>query len=84
MSSLHRPERLATPEAFQRDPRLVWEWYGWRRGKVAACRPNPAHLAIATLVRDRGARVITQNVDGLHERASRELGNGSTFGQGRK
>ncbi|MBP6671290.1 MAG: hypothetical protein KA180_17680, partial [Gemmatimonadales bacterium] len=41
-----RPEDLATPEAFARDPRLVWEWYGWRRGLVAACAPNAGHLAL--------------------------------------
>ena len=69
----HRPEELATPEAFAKDPRLVWEWYGWRRERVGACVPNPAHRTIARLVREReGARVVTQNVDGLHERAARE------------
>ena len=73
----HRPEELATPEAFLRDPRLVWEWYAWRRGKVASCRPNAAHHAIARVVWDRpGARVVTQNVDGLHERAARDAADG--------
>ena len=69
----HRPEALATPEAFQSDPRLVWEWYGWRRERVGACRPNPAHRAIArlTLVNEN-ARLVTQNVDGLHELALEE------------
>ena len=42
-----RPEDLATPEAFRRDPALVWEWYAWRRARVAACAPNPAHEVIA-------------------------------------
>src|SRR5688500_5682096 len=42
-----RPEDLATPEAFARDPRLVWEWYAWRRERIAACRPNPAHEVLA-------------------------------------
>src|ERR671916_1857102 len=42
-----RPEQLATPTAFARDPRLVWEWYGWRRERIAACEPNPAPLVIA-------------------------------------
>ena len=42
-----RPEDLATPQAFQRNPELVWEWYAWRRGTVAACKPNPAHDVIA-------------------------------------
>ncbi|MEK6813306.1 MAG: NAD-dependent deacylase [Nitrospirota bacterium] len=65
-----RPEELATPEAFLRDPNLVWEWYDWRRGKVAACRPNPAHDAIVRL-ESRVPRfsLLTQNVDGLHREA---------------
>ena len=66
----HRPEQLATPEAFEADPRLVWEWYAWRRERVAACRPNAAHRGLARLtLRDSRARIVTQNVDGLHERA---------------
>ena len=69
----HRPEALATPQAFQADPRLVWEWYGWRRERVGACRPNAAHLAIARLtLRNADARLVTQNVDGLHELALAE------------
>lgn len=68
----HRAEDLATPQAFQRDPRLVWEWYAWRRAVVAACAPNPGHLAMArfALARAGGARIVTQNVDGLHEVAA--------------
>ena len=65
----HRPEDLATPEAFERDPRLVWEWYAWRRETIAACRPNPAHDVIASWSRRAGCRVVTQNVDDLHLRA---------------
>ena len=42
-----RPETLATPEAFARDPRLVWEWYDWRRQAIAACEPNAAHHVLA-------------------------------------
>jgi NAD-dependent deacetylase len=61
-----RSEDLATPEAFARDPRLVWEWYEWRRGLVRNARPNAAHFAIAQMKR---AVVITQNVDALHARA---------------
>src|SRR5215213_1256914 len=53
----HRAEELATPGAFARDPRLVWEWYGWRREKVAACRPNAAHRALAALALARPDRV---------------------------
>jgi len=63
----YRPEDLATPEAFAADPALVWEWYAWRRGLVAAARPNPGHEALAELER-RAPEVtlVTQNVDGLH------------------
>jgi NAD-dependent deacetylase len=66
-----RPEDLATPDAFARDPALVWEWYSWRRSKVSSCRPNAAHEVIARWSRDsaRRVRVITQNVDDLHLRA---------------
>jgi NAD-dependent deacetylase len=63
------PTRLATPEAFRRDPRYVWEWYQYRRGLVAAAEPNPAHRALAALDDDhRQLLVATQNVDDLHER----------------
>ncbi len=66
----YRAEDLATPEAFQRDPRLVWEWYDWRRQVVTGCRPNPAHEAIAWLERQvPDFLLITQNVDGLHRKA---------------
>lgn len=65
-----RPEELATPEAFARDPLLVWEWYQWRRSKIAEVEPNAGHLALAELERrDEGFQLITQNVDGLHDRA---------------
>ncbi len=47
----YRPEDLATPEAFHADPRLVWEWYAWRRGLIAQARPNPGHDALAALER---------------------------------
>jgi NAD-dependent deacetylase len=93
-----KPEDLATPEAFARDPKLCWEWYNWRRGLIAAVEPNAGHAAIAALEAQRarsgrerrsGTRaastgpfcgcsferrtpsftLITQNVDGLHQRA---------------
>jgi NAD-dependent deacetylase len=64
-----RAEDLATPEAFDRDPRLVWEWYGWRRSLIASCVPNPAHEVLARWTHRSGVTLITQNVDGLHERA---------------
>ena len=66
-----RPEALATAEAFGRDPKLVWEWYAWRRFRLAACDPNPAHMVLADWsLRFPNFKLITQNVDGLHERAS--------------
>jgi len=65
-----RPEDLATPEAFQRNPKLVWEWYAWWRELVAKVLPNPGHHALVGLER-RLPRftLITQNVDSLHQRA---------------
>jgi NAD-dependent deacetylase len=70
-----RPEQLATPEAFARDPALVWEWYRWRRRVIAGTRPNPGHLALARLEhRFEAFTLLTQNVDGLHREAgSRHL-----------
>ncbi len=68
--SRYRAEDLATPEAFQRNPALVWNWYAWRRSLVEGVKPNPAHLALASLEqRLPGFHLITQNVDGLHFRA---------------
>ncbi len=65
-----RAEDLATPEAFARDPKLVWEWYDWRRQKISACRPNPAHRALAELeARSPDFLLITQNIDDLHRQA---------------
>ncbi len=66
----YRPEDLATAEAFARDPRLVWQWYNWRRGLIARARPNRGHYALADL--ENGSpefTLITQNVDDLHEQA---------------
>lgn len=65
-----RPEELATPEAFARDPRLVWEWYAWRRERIAPLQPNAAHRAIAALeARVPVFLLATQNVDRLHQAA---------------
>jgi NAD-dependent deacetylase len=65
-----RPEALATAEAFGRDPSLVWEWYAWRRFRIATCEPNAAHRVLANWsARFPNFRLITQNVDGLHESA---------------
>ena len=66
----YRPEELATPEAFERDPRLVWEWYDWRRGLIGACQPNRAHHTLAEMEAQLpDFTLITQNVDGLHHMA---------------
>ena len=65
-----RPEDLATPEAFARDPRLVWEWYAWRRETLAPLRPNAGHEALVALeARTPEFLLATQNVDGLHAAA---------------
>jgi NAD-dependent deacetylase len=65
-----RPEDLATPEAFARDPEGVWAWYAWRRARVAACAPNAAHRVLARWSQELpSCTVITQNVDDLHVRA---------------
>jgi len=71
----YRAEDLATPEAFERNPRIVWEWYNWRRELIATKRPNAAHAAVSELERrHRQFWLITQNVDGLHRAAgSRKL-----------
>ncbi len=67
------PHELATPEAFLRDPELIWRWYHWRRELVSRVRPNPGHYALAELARlVPGLTLITQNVDGLHQRAGSE------------
>ncbi len=64
------PQQLATPGAFQSDPKLVWDWYQWRREMVRKARPNPGHVALAQLeARWPDVIVITQNVDDLHEQA---------------
>jgi NAD-dependent deacetylase len=66
----YKAEDLATPEAFARDPKLVWEWYDWRRGIIAKAVPNPAHHALVKLeIRIPRFTLITQNVDGLHDLA---------------
>jgi NAD-dependent deacetylase len=64
-----RPEELATPDAFRRDPTLVWEWYAWRQDRIRQCAPNVAHRTIAAWSHRPGCTVITQNVDDLHLRA---------------
>ena len=65
----YRAEDLATPQAFERDPRLVWEWYAWRQGLIAKAEPNAGHRALVELEKRTALNLVTQNVDGLHARA---------------
>jgi len=66
----YKPEELATPTAFRRNPRLVWEWYAWRRKLVADAKPNPAHFALVELESMfPNFQLVTQNVDGFHHQA---------------
>jgi NAD-dependent deacetylase len=66
----YSPLDLATPEGFERDPELVWRWYEWRREMIRAARPNPGHVALVELARQMPRlTLVTQNVDGLHQRA---------------
>jgi NAD-dependent deacetylase len=66
----YRPEDLSTPQAFQENPRLVWDWYAWLAARMAQAEPNPAHIALAELGRHvPRLTLITQNIDGLHQRA---------------
>jgi len=63
----YKPEELASPEAFRRDPKLIWDWYAWRREAVKGVRPNRGHYALAEIEkRTPEFTLITQNVDGLH------------------
>jgi NAD-dependent deacetylase len=65
--SRYDPAQLATPEAFHRDPQLVWEWYTWRRQLISQAQPNPGHYALVELESHfLEFSLITQNVDGLH------------------
>lgn len=64
------PTDLATPEGFERDPELVWRWYEWRREMIRDAEPNAGHHALVTLAaRVPALTLVTQNVDGLHQRA---------------
>jgi NAD-dependent deacetylase len=64
------PQELATPQAFRREPKLVWEWYRWRRGLVGQAKPNAGHKALAAMAeRVPHLTLVTQNIDGLHQQA---------------
>ncbi len=64
------PQELATPEAFRLNPKLVWEWYAWRRELVSKAEPNPGHFALVKMAQKvPRLTLVTQNVDGLHQRA---------------
>lgn len=64
------PTELATPEAFNQNPKLVWDWYAWRRALIAGAKPNPGHLALAEMEKHIAEfTLITQNIDSLHQRA---------------
>lgn len=65
----HDPMRLATIDAFYQNPKLVWEWYEDRRKNILAAHPNRGHVAISDLAKYRDVAVLTQNIDGLHQRA---------------
>ena len=68
--SRYDPGQLATPEAFHRDPQLVWEWYTWRRQLISRAQPNPGHYALVELESHFPEfSLVTQNVDGLHSLA---------------
>jgi len=69
----YKPEDLASPEAFARDPGPVWNWYAMRREKLRTVEPNPAHYALAEMARSFLLfTLITQNVDGLHQKAEEQ------------
>ncbi|MEN3028818.1 MAG: NAD-dependent deacylase [Aquificaceae bacterium] len=67
----YRPEELATPKAFRKNPVTVWEWYLWRRSIIAKAEPNRGHMGLVELENLLGDNflLITQNVDGLHQKA---------------
>ena len=69
----YKPEDLASPQAFRRDPKLIWDWYAWRREAVKGVRPNAGHYALVEIAtRIPEFTLITQNVDGLHRLAGNQ------------
>jgi len=66
----YKPEDLASPQAFARDPKLIWDWYAWRREAIKGVRPNAGHYALVEFEKwIPQFTLITQNVDGLHRMA---------------
>ncbi len=65
----HRVEDVASPEGWQRDPKMVLEFYNQRRRKIVEVEPNKGHIILAELQADFDVQIITQNIDNLHERA---------------
>ena len=66
----YKPSDLASPKAFERDPKLIWDWYAMRREKVRDVEPNPGHFALADMAHHiLDFSLITQNVDNLHRKA---------------
>lgn len=71
--SKFKPEELATADAFRRNPKLIWDWYAWRRDQAIKAQPNAGHLALAEIEkRAPEFLLVTQNVDGLHARAGNQ------------
>jgi len=71
--SQYKPEDLASPQAFARDPKLIWDWYAWRPEAVKSVRPNAGHYALVEIEKQiRQFTLITQNVDGLHRMAGNQ------------
>lgn len=67
--SKYDPEKFASMDGFNEDPKLVWGWYSHRREEMLAASPNNAHIALAKLAKTKEVRIFTQNIDNLHERA---------------
>ena len=65
----HDAMKLATIDAFYEDPKLVWEWYNERRSNIFSASPNQGHLAISELEKYANVTILTQNIDGLHQKA---------------
>src|SRR5207237_223333 len=68
--SKFKPEELATADAFRRNPKLIWDWYAWRREQAMKAKPNAGHKALVEIEKNSPQFwLVTQNVDGLHARA---------------